>query len=367
MNVMRKFRDWEDACMALRDQEGYRGDGDHERRAREVCRGVKDGMPGAPKTGYITVLGYWTLDVGNEWAGNCNRSFSLVRVTSKSEHDRNRSVFQNIPGLFLRPCPRSNGVVTQEYLVHGDLDPIRAYTALGLSLIMCLRPLVITTVTVDSEMPSSTAIVSTSYNTSTQTKDSNSLSGSEHGNLDLLFHPRPDSEVSSQTSIASHVHSHDYAEQPSSNSQPEDHAEDNLSNLSIHDIEVRIAYLRYEMTAHARTTIASNYELWLARCQWQSKLDKLWEEFCGDLYDQRVRSWDDAIALLVPPERWRERHLRGRQMFDRWRQLYRDTIGLAKHRFYQAQEAEREVWMELGVLLRARRLVLESDMGDRIR
>ncbi|KAB5583165.1 hypothetical protein GE09DRAFT_1278445 [Coniochaeta sp. 2T2.1] len=210
---------------------------------------------------------------------------------------------------------------------------------------MLPRPLVTITVTVNSEMPSSTVIISTSYDTTTETKDSNFLSESEDGHLDIHFHPQADGEVSSQASITSHIHSHSYAEQPSSDFQSNDYAEDNLGNLSIHDIEVRIAYLRYEMTAHARTTIASNYELWLARCQWQSKLDKLWEEFCGFIYDQRAHSWEEAIALLVPPGRWRERQLRGRQLFDRWRQLHRGTIGLAKHRFYQAQEAERELML----------------------
>ncbi|OIW24929.1 hypothetical protein CONLIGDRAFT_690582 [Coniochaeta ligniaria NRRL 30616] len=166
------------------------------------------------------------------------------------------------------------------------------------------------------------------------------MDDTESSHPDFLYHP--------------HDESKSLDEGASTDSRVDNQEADKLSNLSLPEIDVRIAYLRYEHRMQARTTHEFCRQLWAVRRQWQSKVDDLWRQYCGLQYD--AKPVDDSTG------RRKERHHRERQeLFDRWRQMYYDTIGIAKHRFYQAQEQEKRSLTELGAL-QARRLELERKM-----
>jgi hypothetical protein len=143
----------------------------------------------------------------------------------------------------------------------------------------------------------------------------------------------------------------------SSDSRLEVQDKDEVNGLPFHVIEVRIAYLRYKQKTQERIARESNRQLWVARSQWQSKVDDLWGQYCALRYDTKDPGEQGVRG------KGENRHA-GQELFDRWRGMYRDTIGIAKYRFYRAQEEEKEICMKLVVLLQARRHILLRETVD---
>lgn len=73
----------------------------------------------------------------------------------------------------------------------------------------------------------------------------------------------------------------------SSDSRLEVQDKDEVNGLPFHVIEVRIAYLRYKQKTQERIARESNRQLWVARSQWQSKVDDLWGQYCALRYDTK--------------------------------------------------------------------------------
>lgn len=132
----------------------------------------------------------------------------------------------------------------------------------------------------------------------------------------------------------------------SSDSQAGDRDED----LPLHEVEVRIAYLRYEQQRQAQVVGELKRQLWIARSKWQDKLDDLWSQYCALKYDT-----EDPCKLGARQQGGNRQT--AQELFDCWRELYRDTIGLARYRFLRAQEEERGARTQM-MSLQARRLAL---------
>lgn len=123
-----------------------------------------------------------------------------------------------------------------------------------------------------------------------------------------------------------------------------------VHGLPLHEVEVRIDYQHYEQKRQAE--IASEFErqLRIVRSKWQDKLEDLWERYCAVKYEIQHLGQQRATR--------QERNRKAAQeLFDRWRETYRVTIGVAKHRFDRAEEEERDTWIQL-VALQARRRAL---------
>jgi hypothetical protein len=121
--------------------------------------------------------------------------------------------------------------------------------------------------------------------------------------------------------------------------------ERNKEDFSVfHILECRIAYSKYQHARQSQMSLELNRQLWVARKKWQGEADHLWKQYCAVRYDP------EHCGSEGKEKREKQRQDCVQEHFDRWRNLYHSKIGVIKQRFYQSQEAEKAILMELVVL-----------------